>query len=100
MANPPVVRVLGKDYQIEWGATDLGEGVMGDHSQSELKIRVRGGMPHDEERETLLHELIHAVDEQLGIRMTEKRVRMLSVGVYALLRDNPKLRAYLSKGQK
>lgn len=94
-STPCLVRVLGKEYRTVFGA-QLETGVLGEHDQMKGEVRVTGGLPHDEERETLLHELIHAIDEQIGIGLTEKRVRQLSVCIYALVRDNPGLAKYLS----
>lgn len=95
--KPGTVRVLGKTYRVELHPLD---DRFGDHSQLELLVRVRADMPPDEERESMLHELCHAIDEQLGLGIGEKRIRPLSVGVYAMLRDNPHLVKYLMKAQR
>ena len=58
-------------------------------------IRVENGNPPLFERETVLQEIIHAVDYQAGNTLTEGQVQMLGVGVLGVLRENPKLRAYL-----
>lgn len=89
---PKVVRMFGKSYAVELHPFD---DRFGDHSQVELKVRVREDLPPDEERESLLHELCHAVDEQLGLGIREKRIRAFSVGLYAMLKDNPELVKYL-----
>lgn len=102
MTKPKTIRVLGKEYRVEWDAVidnpDPEAITTGDNLQPILRIRIHKGLALDEERETLIHELVHAVENQLDLPMSEKTVRRLSVGLYALLRDNPKLRSYLFKG--
>ena len=89
--------MFGKQYVVELHPFD---DRFGDHSQVELKVRIREGLPSGEERESLLHELCHAVDEQLGLKISETKIRQLSVGLYAMLRDNPALVKYLMKAEK
>ncbi len=40
---------------------------------------------------SLLHEIIHAVDEHLKIGLKEKHVRKLADGLFEVLSDNPEL---------
>lgn len=58
-----------------------------------LVIRVSAGLAPMQERETLLHEAIHAIDHAARIGLTEKQVSRLSMGLLAALLDNPALRA-------
>lgn len=95
MNRPKSVQVFGKTYTIEWDSEDLEEHVFGDISQKFLQVRVAPKVAGHEERETLLHELVHAVEHQLGINLPENKVRQLSVGLFAVLVTNPKLRSYL-----
>ncbi len=41
---------------------------------------------------TLLHEIIHAVDDQLDIGLTEEQVTLLSAGLYSVQFKGPKKR--------
>jgi hypothetical protein len=52
----------------------------------------------DEVRETLLHELLHCVEYSAAFDVKEAHIAQLSVGLFAILRDNPKLRAFIFKG--
>ena len=90
------VRVLGKVYSVLWGHK-FDEMILGDHCQKSLQVRIGSGMAPDEERETLMHELTHAVENQLGLDLKEEQVRQLSVGMFAVFRDNPKLVSYMFK---
>lgn len=99
--RPATVRVFGKEYRLEWDSEALDEtDLLGDHSLQRLMVRIAKGLAPDEERETVLHEFTHAVEIHLGCSIPETKVRRLSVGIFAILRDNPKLLAYLFGDKK
>lgn len=96
MKRPKSVRVMGKTYRLIWDCEDLEEDMSaGDHSQRHLAIRVAARYAEEEQRETVLHELCHAVEHQLGLDLEEEQVRQMSVGLFAIFQDNPGLVAYL-----
>lgn len=74
---------------------DNGKRLSGQCNHILALIRVERGNPSLYERETLLHEIIHAIDYCAGDTLTEGQVQMLGVGVLGVLRENPKLRTYL-----
>jgi hypothetical protein len=87
------IRILGKRHVVRWDQPIGGDcGLM---EYKPLRISVGKGMAVDEERESLLHEALHAIDWQQNTKLKEKQVRQLSVGLYAMLRDNPKVVEYL-----
>lgn len=87
------LNILGKPFRIEW--LDELDGALGETYTHKQKIRMQKGTPPDTERETLLHEGIHAVDESLALQLTEHQVHALACGLYAVLRDNePVLKKY------
>ena len=69
------------------------------------RIWIREGMPIERERETFLHELMHAVWDCYGIPSAmpeadreEGTIRPLSTGLYTVLLDNPWVVKYLFPG--
>lgn len=87
------LNILGKAFRIDW--KDELEGALGETLTHRQLIRMQKGTPADTERETLLHEVIHAVDESLSLQLTEHQVHALACGLYAVLRDNePVLKKY------
>jgi hypothetical protein len=88
---PEKIRILGKSYgvQIVQGLENCGECV-----DSKQTIRVQAGMPHGLERDTVLHEIIHALDYGMHLSMTERQVSALAAGLVAVLVDNPSLLTY------
>jgi hypothetical protein len=87
------IKILGKHHRVNWGI-DL-DGDCGQIDEVKNLIEISDGMGAHEERETVLHEIVHAVAHQLGVKMPEKKVRPMSCGIYEVLMNNPKLTAYL-----
>lgn len=80
------LNILGKTFKIEWLA-ELQDALGETHTNRQL-IKMQKGMPPDTEQETLLHEVIHAVDESLALGMTEGQVHGLACGLFAVFKDN------------
>lgn len=93
--KPPFrsIRIAGKRHSVHWNA-DL-DGDCGLIEYMPLKISIGAGMAADEARESLLHEVIHGIAYQGGLKVKEKTVRQLSIGLYEVLKNNPKLVSYL-----
>lgn len=93
------LRLIGKRHRIEWDVAVLqdenGNDLDGLFHQNKKLIQIAAGQTHDDERETLLHEMLHALETQMNAEIAEAKLRQLAVGLYAALRDNPKLVAYL-----
>jgi len=104
MKRPARLSILGKPYKVEFvpidhrglydNAEDNDPG-MGRTSPENQEIFIRTGQPLESEQDTVLHEVIHAVDETLGLQLNEYQVTVLATGLLAVLKDNPGLRTYL-----
>jgi hypothetical protein len=98
---PPfkTLRLIGKRHRIQWAGpglkSDDGDLVDGLFDASKKLIQIAGGQTHDDERETLLHEILHALEVQMNAHIPEDKLRQLAVGLYATLKDNRKLVQYL-----
>jgi hypothetical protein len=95
--RPARVKVLGAMYDI---VEKKMKGAYGMHFFGKCRIQIAPGLAHDREREVLVHELVHAVDEAMQSQLSEDQVEKLGVGVYALLSDNPELVRYLVEGEQ
>ena len=92
------LRILGRMYQVVckhidgvWGQCDHGKGVITYvPEQSEYS-----------QRDTVLHEAMHAILTQQGYahpyKLEESFVRPLATGIVALLQDNPEFAKWLIK---
>jgi hypothetical protein len=95
--RPIKVKVLGKPFRVEWVTEGLDIDLVGECDSDGQVIRVRDGQPHEQERDTLLHEITHAVDEAMGTNLKEAQVRKIATGLLAVFLDNPRLMSYLRR---
>lgn len=49
----------------------------------------------DTVKETFIHEMIHGLEHDLSIDLEETEVARLAVGIFAFMRENPKIVAWL-----
>lgn len=95
------VRVLGRKYQVV--AKDI-EGLFGRCDNASAIITVCPGQDAHGSRDTLLHEVLHAILHQQGYnnqyKEEERYVRPLATGLITVLRENPTLVKYLTEKVK
>lgn len=101
---PKNARVLGKTWRVRADKTLLShDDTAGDcHGRSQL-IRYGTGQALEQEQDSVLHELIHAVWHENGLshdvnddKLEEMIIRRTASGVLALLKENPELVRYLT----
>ena len=97
MSIPKVLRIVGKNYAVE--KMKLGDDY-GECNYQTQTIKVAEEIAHGMERDTLLHEAIHAIDYCMQLKMSEKQVCGLGTAIYALLADNPELVKYIMEKPK
>jgi len=74
--------ILGKRYKIKYLDDDTIDGFGSMHRGHGLILINKSKTP-DQQAETLLHEVIHAVDLELMIGLEEADVARLAVGLYS-----------------
>ena len=99
---PKTVFIGAADYRIvEKRHFDL----LGETENVDCRIKLRAKQAPSCKRDTLLHEVLHAIifcsgmvkTEDLSHEAEERLVRQLSPWILALLRDNPQLVSYLTE---
>ena len=79
-------------------------GAVGQWDSAEVSIDIVQGQDPIEERDTVLHEVMHAIlhcqGREHGGDGEELYVRALAAGVLMVLRDNPKFVKYLTRETK
>lgn len=104
MQRPDVIRIAGVRWTVRYlsraqffveNDTDL----LGQCRSSQTTIEVREDLPADRLRCILWHELVHAIEGDAGLTLSEEAVRALAAGLFALLRGNPELAAWLLEEQ-
>lgn len=103
MPIPRRLKIVGKVYRIEPVARDTINGNdYGDCHPPECRIRVASDVDIQQIRDTLLHELLHALWSESALGSgeglcEESVVRQLATSLLATLRDNPALVRFLTE---
>ena len=63
--RPSRIKVLGKPFTIKWLTEGLDADLLGECDSDKQLISVRDGQPLEQEQDTLLHEVLHAIDEAM-----------------------------------
>lgn len=99
MNPPPTIQIGPYAYTIErtHDETLKAGDTWGDHDIGEQRIRVRTDASPDCSRDTVLHEILHAICEVYGVRprKEERLVRQLSPAILDVFDRNPELLDYL-----
>jgi hypothetical protein len=98
MPRPTRIRVLGKRWHIEYVddlKNDAGNDVYGTCDEGSLTIKIKTWMPVDLQKHTILHELTHAIEYGMGLKLKERETDLISGGYMALLHDNPEFADFL-----
>ena len=100
MKLPASVRVNGRDYKIKVRAASALPDAYGQFNPEKTRIDLRKGQSDIELKDTLLHEIIHAVLHTQGREyagdVEELFVRAIASGLVGVLQDNPWLAEWLA----
>ena len=93
---PTSLRILGKSWEVAEAPSDFTDS--GSCNRDYQKIVVSTTQPLDNVKDTLLHEVLHAVDYCMATKLTEDQVAALATGLLAVFLDNPELMEFLNVG--
>lgn len=87
------IKVLYKEYTVEETANlhDSGGDLYGQIHYLPEKILLNTDAKEEQKKSTLLHELVHAMDEIYSMGLKEEQVEKLGSALYMLQKDNPDL---------
>lgn len=85
---PDSIRIFGKSFTISRKSLEDGFDNAGEMDESKLTIDILDGQIPIEEADTLLHEVIHAMDYLLDLKLTEEQVRVLATALIGVFQDN------------
>jgi hypothetical protein len=98
MNRPEKVKILGKPFQVTYTTTaPLPDDLNGECDTDKQTILVRDSQPLESEQDTVLHEVLHAIDEAVDTRMKETQVKKVATALLAVLKDNPRFVSYLRR---
>lgn len=92
MKIPAKIKLLGHDISVVRKKTKKKKKVLGYCNVDRNEIYLKKDLLGDRLNEVFFHESIHAVDSILELKLTERQVNNLAVGVYDLLKNNEMLR--------
>jgi hypothetical protein len=95
MQLPTSLNIVGREVPII--VVDVFPEQLGEYNYDDYSIKIKSGQHPLAEADTLLHECIHAIDDCFQLKMSERQVYCLAVGVLALLRDNKSMMPYLTE---
>jgi hypothetical protein len=99
MTIPSSIVILGRVYNID--QKDFIDGdLLGQCDSDALKITIKKNQPEILEADTLLHEILHAIDDAMQTKMKERQVHCTATGLLALFKDNPDFVKYMFKAVK
>lgn len=92
------VRLLGKVVTVKEVECipNAPQGAVGLNNCNSLEILLLEKQAADVKKDTLLHEIIHMIDYEYQLNMKERQVHCMSSGLYAMLKDNPKVTKWLT----
>ena len=83
-----------------WVKNDKGLNVMGLFNSFNYEIAIDDTIAHGIKRQTLLHELIHVLQYNAGLKFNEQQADTLASGLYDLFVRNPKLIEFIMEKEK
>lgn len=96
---PKQVKVLGKTFKVVPLKEDEHEDADGIMIIDEQLICVRDKPAQEYMADTLLHETIHAIDETLFLKMTERQVSNIASVLLQVLKDNPEFTSWILQNE-
>lgn len=96
MSLPKKVKIGWKEYKIleqppDEALIDGGTICYGQVFYDRQEIYINKNYRKKHRKATLLHEVIHAIDEQYSIDLKEEQVVSLTHGLMSVLKDNPEI---------
>lgn len=91
MRIPDIIRIGAQDYSVSVSDVPGSHGNFGECNHSKLTIEIDSSSPLPRQQQTLIHEIVEAMDFELNIGLKHHQVELLESGLYGLIRDNPGL---------
>jgi hypothetical protein len=100
ISRPARIKIVSKRFTVEWvaeGDGGLSADLCGECRSHEQRILIQHDLPQDTERNVLLHEVVHAISDEMQANMTEEQVEAVANGVCAVFLDNPGFARWMVK---
>ena len=104
--RPAKIRILGKIITIHYvpegdrllkDSEDDKEPGSGRSDSDKQIIAIEDGQPLESEQDTVLHEVLHIIEDYGAMDIPDGVVQWFATGLLAVLKDNPKFISYLRR---
>lgn len=75
-------------YLNELTDAETNRELMGQADYTKKVIRIWNQMPKESKQQTLLHEALHVIEREYGIKLSESKLEVLANALYAFMIDN------------
>lgn len=83
------INILGIEYNVlEQNIIESNPELMGMIDTHLQKIYLKSNLSEDVKNQTLLHEIIHAIFQQLGFIENEQVIQQLATSIYRVFKEN------------
>ena len=94
---PLEIKIIGKTYKIE-PVPEMDDDCGACYDAKQL-IKISEDLPQELSQDTLLHEVMHAVDYQMHTNMKERQISAMAAGLTAVFKENPLFVKYILAGK-
>jgi len=94
---PETFTLFNQQWQIRTAAKFELENDLGQCRPDQFEILVNTDQCEESLRHTLLHELVHCIEQKLHLELTERHVDLIALGLIDLLSNNPDLLTLFNK---
>lgn len=91
---PADLDVIGKTYRVVKVAPSS-DGSHGECLDKQQELRIAPDLTLAQEQDTLLHEMLHAIDYAMNGKMSERQISVMATGLLCVMKHNPALLRYL-----
>lgn len=96
MKTPSVIKLPNMSFTVKVKDLSSYDDMYGVTDRDKQLINIQSRMTPVLEKITLLHELLHALEQNTGIKyIDEQQVEQFAHGLYFVLKNNPELLRYL-----
>lgn len=78
------IQILGKEYSIEYVDCKTLGGNCGDCNTTRAYIRINKETTKQQQEDTLLHEVLHIISDEVILDLTEQQVGRLATALYSI----------------
>ena len=88
-----IIKILSSKYRLFFtrNLKDKNSKLYGKASLDHAKIKIFDAYPAMRQNQTIVHEVLHAITDEVGIELPEMTIEKMGGGFYAFLIDNKKL---------